>query len=1840
MVTLILVKNAFSPQDGREIKHIEAGLTVAELLEEHAIEGVDLQATVNGYSVEDTTKLNDGDFVVIYPQVEKGGGKGGKGILGIIAAIALSVVSYGIVGQGWLASSGFWAAGHLGAYLAATAVMFIGSSLVGRMMGQGVDTGDYGGKKDNPTYSWGQVQTMEGQNNSIALTYGIVKSGGQTIGKYVNVEDNDEYLNWLIAAGEGPLTITDVKLNDNDVDNFDGVDVEIRKGENDQKVISNFNDTYFTKNTSYKLGEEWTEDSAQGTAIEGLVVDVEFPQGLYHVTDSGDVVEAWITLAIEYKEANGTWTNIFCGVNENNYGVTLNKNTAKGNYTLTLEPNIDIGTDEDGPYRNFYGVDVSIGKSSTYIRTRDIGSKAVTVGSFKVDTSAWSNATKDAVRNGQTITATITVSGGTEIGTITASQNSAVRKQFRVDNLPSGEYSVRAKVVDRQYDEDDTRSGSTCYMTGITSIVYDDFCYPCTALIGIRALATDQLNGSPSLTFLKARPKVWVWNGSSYVEKAANNPAWACYDLLHQARRLKNINTNQWEFEVRGVPANRMRYDDFAAWAAWCDRESYELRVNIEINAVGELLDVVNQKIAPIGRGMVVRFGTKYGCIYDHVQEPVQMFNMGNIIEGSFSEEFLKVSDRANCVEVTFTNADADYQRDTLTIYGETFDNDGYAKTAQVTMDGITDYKQAYREGMYQLMCNKYQLRTVSFEADIDAIASTVGDCILVSHDVPKWANSGRIESVSGNVLRLPVYVSDTSQSYRLQYRKQNDTIYIYPCTINSTSEDGWTTVTLNNVEDSTHLPEVGDVFDLAIATIGSKPFIIKNITRSQEFRRRITCIEYAESLYDETYEIPPIQYATPATSAARNVTKLSAAQFQYTDENRVKHGVMSVSWVRPANGGKFTVLISSNNKKTWTVAVSGTNNDNTEFNVKAKTTYYVKVITVLGVTQSSGVIVGPISPGQDIPPNAITGLTYSIDPADRTKALLKWNPNDDIDFHHYEITVGNVTYRTESDYITITSTANSPTISVVTVDNGGNKSSAVSVVVPIYPYPSNVTGFKATQQATDKSMVEFQWKAVTDSDLSQYELRVGDTWQSATTFAKTKTLKSTYQVEESGTYVFWIAAINAAGNYSNTPTSLTKTISIIPSNVTNFRSTQQITDRSVLEFAWNAVIDTDLAQYEIRQGASWGEGTVIAKTKSLSAIYQVTTSGTYTFWIAAMNAAGVYSEVPTILRQYINIVPSAVTNLTVTQSTKDHSKAVIKFTKSPGEDISYYAIKYGDNWDNGIDITETKENKVEWQVPASGTYNIMVQTVTVAGQTSAIANASITITIEPLDVTGFRATQSNTNKTVVLLTWNPITDPDIAYYVIKKGTTWETGEVIAPRVSGVTYEVVIDDEQMYTWMVKAVTIAGNESQYPAMVTDIFGLEPSKVETIQLRQNPNDRSQLNIQWTEVPDGDLVGYQVKIGSDWNSAEELPLTNELYATYTLTASDTYHVMIKTKNSAGFYSDETSSNITCKVEPTNATNFVAYQNGEEVELYWTKSVDTDVVGYEIREGSSFRNGSLVATGITNNYLVTKVDIERLYQYHIVAINRAGFISDDPKTTRVMVENLPIKNVILTFDEIARQSGTHNNTEFGESLINFQTVGGRFSDYPTTRWTDLGGSDVLKLLKNSSTGKYPTNGIYTLQRIDVGSIITADISVYFVSTVMYTSGVSAILQFRTSLDAVNWIDWMEFKPVQRRFRYAEFRVMLATDDTTRTPEVNHLAISIDVPDTDIAITYSIASGGTTVPYGHTFYTIPNVTASAIGDMLHAVVVSKTKTNCLIKVKNQTNVDTSGTVDLKIKGY
>ena len=177
-----------------------------------------------------------------------------------------------------------------------------------------------------------------------------------------------------------------------------------------------------------------------------------------------------------------------------------------------------------------------------------------------------------------------------------------------------------------------------------------------------------------------------------------------------------------------------------------------------------------------------------------------------------------------------------------------------------------------------------------------------------------------------------------------------------------------------------------------------------------------------------------------------------------------------------------------------------------------------------------------------------------------------------------------------------------------------------------------------------------------------------------------------------------------------------------------------------------------------------------------------------------------------------------------------------------------------------------------------------------------------------------------------------------------------------------------------------------------------------------------------------------------------------------------------------------------------------------------------------------------------------------------------------------------------------------------------------------------------MLALAKNSD-GKYSSSGTYTTPVIDVSSVITCNVTSVFYSTTAMRGG-SATLMVRTSQDNETWTSWQVFKPLQRTFRYIQFKVEMATENTSKSPEVNKFIISIDVPDTDIALKQTIAKGGSTVSYGHDFYSIPAVVATAVGENYHAEIVSRGKSSCVVKVKDKSGNDTGGSCDIRIKGY
>lgn len=490
-------------------------------------------------------------------------------------------------------------------------------------------------------------------------------------------------------------------------------------------------------------------------------------------------------------------------------------------------------------------------------------------------------------------------------GHIWEATNSAFYRVFRFDNLEKAKYEVRMRCSGK--DGTSLRHVNKVYWTQLTQIIYDDFVHPGKALIGIKALATSQLSGSdPDVSWIQERDKVWVFNpyNNQYEEKPADNPAWAAYDLLHICRKIGG------EYVVFGQPYGRIDYDAFNAWAEKCTLNKFTF--NYIYDSATRLWDALKYP-ETVGRGKVIPAGTRFTCVSDYQSSPVQLFTVANIKYGSFTEEFQGVEARANSIELSFINKDKDYERDVIPVYGDTYDeSNSLTNPAQIELMGCTSLEQAYRHGKHYLRCNKYEVRTVTFEAFTDAIACTVGDIILVQHDVPEWGEGGRVVAVNGQTITLDKeVVTQPGKQYQLLVRSNTtDAVSTY----NVVNVSG-----LNVIVQETIPVQKDCIYAFGEISKAAKPFRVLAITEGHsEMTRKIQCMEYYPELYAaDDGHIPAINYANHSASDIQDIGLVSDVY----GANGIMYSRIAVSWQLPRDGKVTNVVVNFRNIKsdTWT---------------------------------------------------------------------------------------------------------------------------------------------------------------------------------------------------------------------------------------------------------------------------------------------------------------------------------------------------------------------------------------------------------------------------------------------------------------------------------------------------------------------------------------------------------------------------------------------------------------------------------------------------------------------------------------------------------------------------------------------------------------------------------------------------------------------------------------------------------------------------------------------------------------------------------------------------------
>lgn len=683
----------------------------------------------------DLTYLERGDNLVMCPIPQGGGDDGDKSILGMIAIIAIAVIAPYIAGPAVL---GF-TAGSVGFYAAVAGITIAGSMLVHSIFAPSKKTDTSG--TSTSTYGIDGPKNTSTEGMPVPVCYGKFRMAGNIVGLHVENEGDNQILFVLINAGEGPVAdITDVRLNDNPITDYKNAEMQVRLGRPEQSVIPWFADTVVPQSKNLKLTTDWITHTTVA-AVDKLRVDVAAPSGLFSIDKKGGAThEVTVGLEIQYRK-----------VGDSQFKAMSLQNVVVGTRDVRVEYDSAGGFyDADGQFwRTIPPSTVERYTPTNRWVYADTGTQVTDVDQQYIDSNY----------DIGTANATVPLYGA--VAQITAGLRAAVRRSFDSGRIASGHYEVRIRRTSPKSTEDNV--SDELYVTDINEIILSPMEYPNTALLGIKVTLGDQLSGMPQITFLNHGRQISVWGkpfqeapAEQWYDVASSNPAWILWDMLTN-RRFGG-----------GMQSNRLDFYAFKRWAAYCDAQG--LKWNGPIDSEMNVWDA-SQYVLRVGHAQIINIGTRYSVVVERAQTPMMMFSVANMVENSYKESWLGMTDRANEVDVTFFDKEDNYKQRTIKIYDPAALTAGAKqRSSAVTLYGVTEYDRAFKEGMFMMNLNRYILKTINFSAPLEAVACSVGDLIYVQNDMPNWAQAGRFEAGgTRSVLNLDRPVTmEAGKTYKL----------------------------------------------------------------------------------------------------------------------------------------------------------------------------------------------------------------------------------------------------------------------------------------------------------------------------------------------------------------------------------------------------------------------------------------------------------------------------------------------------------------------------------------------------------------------------------------------------------------------------------------------------------------------------------------------------------------------------------------------------------------------------------------------------------------------------------------------------------------------------------------------------------------------------------------------------------------------------------------------------------------------------------------------------------------------------------------------------------------
>lgn len=809
--------------DGRVIRRVPHGGTIADIMREFDLDPDRIPARVflddclieKAYWTRVRPKPNHSVSVRVIPMDSGGQSKDILRIVAMIGVLALAIFvppALGLAGpMAAFASAGIGLIGSLAV-----------SALIPPSQANIPKLGNVNAER-SPSYS------ISGARNEMNLYGAVPKVFGRMrfwppygAEPYTEIVGNNQYLRVLFCLGYGPLALSEFKIGETPLEQFEEVEIEVQSGlPTDQPITIYSNDVHEDALTLLLTKESgWQQRTSQPDADE-LSVDITAPQGIYRLTDKGDAEPVTAYIRVEYKPVgapDSEWIQagplgFFEG---STFSIPSNPRTFDAFHVTSMTVGNTNLVRRGIRWKPIHGR----GQYDVRLRRNPQDSNYI------IDLL---QAQYDALPVSQRY---LFFGGGlyrytAEALKILEALQWAQRQQIELEASPKN------RIVD------------DCYWTSLRTIkTQDPIRLPGMCKVAMRIRGTDQLQGVIDSFNCVAEAIYPTWTGADWVNMTSRNPA-SAYRYVYQGAAT-----------AVQLSDSRLHLTQIQEWSE--ENTANDRDCNMIVDYQSTVYEVA-KLIASSGRASVHNQDGKYTVVRDKPQgNPSQYFTPRNSWGFRSTKAFTEIP---HGIKVGFKNEEKGWTQDEIIAYQDGYSADGLNGTIAAStfepLDLVTKTRaiEAYKEGRYHLAQAILRPEFYELNTDFENLRCTRGDIVEVTHDVTQWGlGSGRILSVttfglgavSGITVDRPLAMS-ADLRYAIRYRRNDGVQYEQEIV----AVDGeHTTVSFTESIPSDQAPQEGNLFGYGEVGLVSTRLIIKNITRRAGFDATLTLLDEAPAIH------------------------------------------------------------------------------------------------------------------------------------------------------------------------------------------------------------------------------------------------------------------------------------------------------------------------------------------------------------------------------------------------------------------------------------------------------------------------------------------------------------------------------------------------------------------------------------------------------------------------------------------------------------------------------------------------------------------------------------------------------------------------------------------------------------------------------------------------------------------------------------------------------------------------------------------------------------------------------------------------------------------------------